>query len=215
MLTLGMALGAQTLGGNMDVIMLGFLRTDAEVGIYRMALITGSLLGFGLQSINAIILPRVATLYRKGNLMELRILLRHTSRISLALTSVIFLMLIIGGKWIIVNLFGSGYEAAYPALLIIGAGQLISAICGSVMLLINMTGNENAALRGTIGFALANIGLNSILIPPFGPEGAAAATAVSLIILNIYLWNIAWRRLGLNTLPFGPIMPTKERHQNE
>ena len=202
-LTLGLAMGAQTLGGNMDVIMLGLLADDAEVGNYKVALNGGSLVGFGLQSINMILLPRVAALHSEGKTAELQKLVTAAARLTLLFTFISCTLLVLFGQWFIITLFGAEYADGYVTLLIIGGGQLIGAIFGSVMLVVNMTGNEKHALRGTIGFALLNILLNALLIPLAGKEGAAVATAVSLAVLNLYLWYIARNKANINTFAFG------------
>lgn len=202
--TLGLTIGAQTLGGNVDIVMLGLFSDDAEVGYYKVALNGGSLVGFGLQSINMILLPRVAALHAKGKTAEIQTLVRSAARLSLLFTLIACALLVPFGQWFIVTLFGAGYASAYVTILIIGGGQLVGVMFGSVMLVVNMTGNEKYALRGTIGFALLNILLNAVLIPLFSKEGAAVATAVSLAALNLYLWYIAWHRAGINTFAFGP-----------
>ena len=202
-LTLGLALGAQTLGGNMDMVMLGLLANDTEVGNYKVALNGGSLIGFGLQSINMILLPRVAGLHANGKTIEIQALITYAARLALLFTLVAFALLVLFGQWLIVNLFGADYASSYATLLIIGGGQLVGVLFGSVMVVVNMTCNEKDTLYGTIGFALLNIALNAVLIPLAGTEGAAIATAVSLVALNLYLWFIAWHRAGINTFAFG------------
>lgn len=206
-LTLGLAVGAQTLGANMDVIMLGMMRNETEVGIYKVALNFGNVLGFGLQAINMVLLSRVAHLYHKGEFEELRKVVRAAARLALLATVPIVVLLITYGDWLINAVFGAEYAAAYVTVIIIGIGQFGGVIFGSVMLVVNMTENEKFVLRGTVGFALLNILLNGVLIPVAGKEGAAIATAVSLAALNLYLWSIAWRRAGINTLAFGPQTP--------
>ena len=206
-LTLGLTVGAQTLGANMDVIMLGMMRNEVEVGIYKVALNSGGVLGFGLQAINMVLFSRIAQLYHRGEIEEIRNLVRVAARIALLATVPILALLLIYGQWLITIVFGSEYETAYVTVIIIGTGQFVSVMFGSVLLVVNMTGNEKFALRGTIGFALLNIVLNAVLIPIAGRDGAAIATAVSLAALNFYLWFIAWRRAGINTLAFGPVEP--------
>ena len=63
---------------------------------------------------------------------------------------------------------------------------LVNALCGSVGLLLIMTGYERkaAAIMGTA--ALLNIIMNVVLIPLYGTVGAAISTAVSMVA-----WNLA------------------------
>lgn len=202
-MTLGVALGAQALGANTDVVFLGIMDEDSEVGLYKVALNGASLISFGLQSVNIILMTKFAVLYRSGAIEELQNVVTAAARIVLLFTLLACALLGFFGAWLIGTLFGPQYHGAYVVLLIIGAGQLMSALFGSVVLLLNMTGHEKDTLIGTVGFALINILLNAVLIPLFGKEGAALATAMSLIAFNGYLWFVAWRKLRVNTLAFG------------
>lgn len=198
-LTLGLAMGTQNLGGNMDVIMLNMFTGSYEVGLYKVAMTGGSLVSFGLLSINMILMSRVAGLYSKGNLSDMQSLVTAASRLALLFTLLASIFLAIFGQWLLVSLFGPEYASSYLTLLIIAAGYLMGAVFGVVMLVINMTRNEKSALFGAIGFALINVLLNAVLIPLAGKEGAAIATAVSLIIFNIYLWYIVLKQTRINT----------------
>jgi len=51
--------------------------------------------------------------------------------------------------------------------------------------MLTMTGREKLEFLNDVGILILNILLNLILIPKFGILGAAIATAVSLILLNI------------------------------
>jgi O-antigen/teichoic acid export membrane protein len=74
---------------------------------------------------------------------------------------------------------------------------MINAGMGSVGLILNMTGNEKDTLKGHIIAALVNIILNLVLIPYFGINGAAWATAVSMICWNLILGLLVFKRLGI------------------
>lgn len=202
-LTMGLANGVQVLGANTDILFLGVLTTNAEVGLYKIALSGGSLVVFGFQAVNTVMMPQVAAQYHSGDIQALKSAIRYAARLVFIFTLFTVLALLVFGQSLIVILFGSSYAGAYSTLLIIGAGHLASALFGSVVMLLSMTGHERETLIGAIAFAIMNIILNSVLVPIFGPEGAASATAASLIALNFYLWVIVRRKLGVNTLAFG------------
>lgn len=201
-MTLGLALGAQTLGGNMDVLLLGLIRTKAEVGLYKVALNGGSLVGFGLQSINIVLMSRVAELYHEGKTSELQTLVATATRLLATLTLMLYIVIALGGPRLIGLVFGQEYRDAYPTLLIVGLGQIAGVLFGTVMLVINMTGNERESLRGTLLFVLLNFTLNIALIPVAGRNGAASATAISLLAFYAYMWRAAKQKTGIDTFVF-------------
>jgi O-antigen/teichoic acid export membrane protein len=71
---------------------------------------------------------------------------------------------------------------------------------GSVAQLLNMTGHERDMARGVVIAAISNIVLNAVLIPPFGMQGAAIATATTLLIWNYLLYRDVKYRLGIETI---------------
>jgi O-antigen/teichoic acid export membrane protein len=86
----------------------------------------------------------------------------------------------------LLNLFGPEYPEALDSLRVLAIGQLINALCGPVLYILNMTGKEKDSQRIMLWVTLVNMVLNGILIPMLGILGAAIATSVSMS-----LWNIA------------------------
>ncbi len=70
------------------------------------------------------------------------------------------------------------------------------------MLLI-MTGHERVASVAVGVGAAANIGLNLLLVPRWGMDGAAVANVSSLVILNLLATIALHRRTGLDSTAFG------------
>ena len=95
--------------------------------------------------------------------------------------------------------FGEEYADGRIALAILCVGQLTNALVGSVGFLLNMTGNERDVAKGFAIAAIINIALNLVLIPLFGIEGAAFATAVSMMVWNVLLYRQARAKLGIDS----------------
>ncbi|MGH1488406.1 MAG: polysaccharide biosynthesis C-terminal domain-containing protein [Acidimicrobiales bacterium] len=70
------------------------------------------------------------------------------------------------------------------ALAILACGQFINTAAGLVGELLAMSGRELRLLQATGASAVCNVGLNLLLIPRMGIEGAAVATLVSLVVVN-------------------------------
>ncbi len=69
-----------------------------------------------------------------------------------------------------------------------------------------MTGNESYTLISRVSSTVLNVVLNALLIPRWGLEGAAIATAGSAILLN--LENTIWvrKKLGIYCTAFGKLV---------
>lgn len=201
--SLGVIAGAQTLNANLDILMLGYL-TDAETaGLYKVASTAALLPVAGMQAINMVAMPDFARAYRDGNRQRLQDIATRCARLIVATALPASLALILGGVWMLRVMFGADYVASYLPMVILVAGQLVSALFGSVITILNMTGHERDVLKGVVIASLLNIALNAALIPPFGAVGAAAATSGTVIFWNIVLHVAVQRRLSINSALLG------------
>lgn len=194
--------GFQLLNQYTDILMLGLFRNDAEVGIYQVVVTGASLVVFGLQAINMVVMPHFARIHTQGEHAQLQRLVTFSTRLTLLFALPTTFFYILWGDVLLKVIFGDTYAAGHPALSILCLGQLINAFTGSVGVLLNMTGNERETLRGVMIATGGNIFLNIMLIPPFGIAGAALATSCTLVIWNIILWRAVHCKLGIETMPF-------------
>jgi O-antigen/teichoic acid export membrane protein len=202
-LPLAILSGMQLIIQYTDILMLGLFRSADQVGIYRVVIQGGGLVVFGLEAVNMVVAPHFARLHRLGDTATLQRVATAGARASLLTALPVTLAFVLFGEFILRGIFGEAYTAGGTALAIISVGQLVNAGAGSVGFLLNMTGHERDTARGIAIGALANVVLNLVLIPHFGMNGAALATAVSMIIWNLLLWYFARRRLGIRTHGLG------------
>lgn len=200
---LALVTGLQILNHQTDLLMLGVLATTTEVGIYRVVSQIALLAVFGLQIVNMVVAPRIATLHTAGKVQRLQKLITRSSQITLLVALPLTIALIVFGEAIISVLFGEKYAPGYTPLIVLTIGQLCNAGMGSVGLLLNMTGHERTTVKGVTIAILLNIPLNTLLIPVWGMTGAALASASSLIVWNVILWQASWHILDIDTTAIG------------
>lgn len=198
----GLSATMQLINGRTDILVLGVFHTDADVGIYRVAVQIAAVVIFGLQAVNAIQGPHIAHLYAKGDMQRLQTMVTRSSQAILMFAVPIVLVIVLFGERIIRTIFGAEYQAAYIPLLILCVGQLVNASMGSVASLLNMTGHERDTTRIIIISAIVNVILNFSLAPVWGMIGAAVATASTLIVWNLLMWRKVYTRIGIETSPF-------------
>lgn len=196
--------GLQVINQYLDILMVGLLRSDSEVGIFRVVAQGSMLVAFGLQAVSIVVSPDFARLHNQGDVDRLQHLVTQTARATFVLALPVVLIFIVFGEELLIWVFGAAYGAGYTALVVLVIGQLINASMGTVGALLNMTGYERDTLRGVAVAAVTNIVLNVLLIPPFGIEGAAVATALTLAVWNIILWRFARLRLNVNSFALWP-----------
>lgn len=201
-LPLALVAGLQLINSQADIVLLGLIREDAEVGVYRVVVQMGNLVIFGLVAINQALHPHFAALYSSGELIKLQRLVTISARAILALALIPVGLFLFAGQPILGLIFGAEYIIGAMALAILAMGQLSNAAFGSVGALLNMTGHERDTMRGMMIAIVLNIVLNLTLIPRFGMAGAATATAVSFFVWNAILWFYVRRRLGIESSGF-------------
>jgi O-antigen/teichoic acid export membrane protein len=187
-----------------DIVMLGAIKGTHATGIYTVATKGAELITFILIAVNMALAPSIASLYAKKDMKRLQRLITQSARIILLISLPIGLGLIVFGHWFLL-LFGQDFTQGKTALAILSTGQLVNAATGSVGLLLIMTGLERdvAIFVGTS--ALLGIIMNAFLIPKWGMEGAAIATATRMILWNILLAIWVYKRLGIHSTALGKI----------
>ena len=183
-----------------DTMMLGWLGSARDVGLYNVAAKIGLITSF-LHIITAsVISPKAAALYEQGKKVELE---KMSQQISIGLTITGFLSLIIFvlfGKYIL-QLWGVEFIAGYSVLVIITIGQFFNISTGPTGLILIMTGHEKfISIFSTIILSF-NLILNFILIPKYGINGAAFSTTLTIIASNIIKVYILRKRVGINIIP--------------
>jgi O-antigen/teichoic acid export membrane protein len=104
--------------------------------------------------------------------------------------------------WVLRFLYGPEFAVGATALAILCFGQLLCVITGPVGSLLMMTGHERDAVKGTLAALIVTIVLAMILIPNWGLNGAATATASGMVLRNgINCWHV-FRRLDIKPLSY-------------
>ena len=182
-----------------NTIMLGIMTDAEQVGIYNIAYKVGSVGFLVIVSVSTIITPKMAELYGKGELTELRKLTHNSTRLIAILSVPIVLLLIFLSKFIL-SFFGSEVVAGSNTLIIVSLGVLFSAMAGNVDQILNMTNNQNILRNITIFCFFVNVLLSYFLIPLYGIEGAATSSLITNILINLFCILYIKKRLGFYSL---------------
>lgn len=167
-----------------DTFMLGAMVSKSELGVYNVAFKLSTLALIIIASVNTVLAPKISKLYSEKNIdgikMEVQKATKIITYIALPLVGTLILF-----KNQILSLFGDEFVFGGTTLVIISLGMLFSAMSGSVGLVLNMTNHQKQFRNFTIISAIVNILLNYLLIKNYGIEGAAIASLISTIILNL------------------------------
>ncbi len=184
-----------------DTLMISANMSNADVGIYNAALKIATISSTILVAVNSIAMPKYAELVERNDYLLFRNFVKQTSLLILLISAPFFVM-IFAFPTFMLNIFAPDYVLGREALLILACGHFFSAVSGSTIHLLNMTGKEKIARNILLVSALINVVLNYLLIPKFGITGAAIATASTTILWNALAVYFIYRQFGFLTLPF-------------
>jgi O-antigen/teichoic acid export membrane protein len=159
----------------MGILMLGWMRSAEEVGLYKAAYQTASVIPFAMMAVNLVISPSMSQLHTLGDRPRLRRLVILATGMSLAFAVPFVVMFTGGGSWFLGQVFGAEFVPAASPLVILTVASLVQITCGSLWQMLLMVGYEkSAALITAIGTGMHLIA-SAVFIPRWGPQGAAAA----------------------------------------
>lgn len=179
-----------------NILMVGYFMSPLYVGIYRVAAQIAILIIIFLSSFNAIFAPLVADLYHKKELDKLNEIFKLTTKWIFYLTIPLFIIVLFCSRQIM-TVFGNEFTIGAAVLLILAFAQLVNACTGGVGFALIMSGKERLELLNMLLICTLNIALNLLLIPRYGIIGAAIATGISIIVVNLVRLFQVERILGL------------------
>lgn len=175
-----------------DIVILGAMTSDREVGLYAPILRLVDLLFLTSSLLGSYFVVAASSAAADASGDQLRNLYITTVKWTAALTSPLFVMLVSPGA-ILALLFGSEYSGlgAISAVLVIGYGAHV--LTGFNAYLLVVLGKTRVVGLLSLVAVTVNIAFNLILIPRYGSMGAAMATSLALICLNIGNGVALWR----------------------
>ncbi len=182
-----------------DKFMLGHYIAIENVAYYGVAIYIATVIGVPARSMHQITNPLTAKLLNDNNKIELEVLYKKSSLNLFVIGGFIFLLIILNINELY-KLIPEEFSGGILVVILISFSKLMD----------NLLGNNNAVLFNSsyyrivliLGFFLAiiTIGLNIVLIPIYGINGAAFATLISVLAYNFV--KILFVQLKFGMLPF-------------
>lgn len=178
---------ATTIYTNLDTVMLGFMKSDIDVGYYNAAVKIKVILVQVVASLGGVLLPRCSYYVEKGMWAEFKRICSKALNFVVVIALPLSVYFIIYAQDAIVFLSGAEYLGAIfpmkiimPTLLFIGITNILG-----LQILVPL-GKERIVLYLEIAGAITDLLLNMILIPKFGASGAAMGTLVAeFVVLSV------------------------------
>jgi O-antigen/teichoic acid export membrane protein len=174
-----------------DRIMLSKLGSLQDVGQYAVAnrianvlllAVTGFVLAFG---------PYVFSIYARDRELEKQVRGKTLTYLIICLSTAALALTLFGQE--IVTIVAPDFDDAYKAVGLLTFSVVAFGVSTVVMAGISIVRRTKVLAVLALVAAALNIGLNFVLIPPFGMVGAAVATAAAYALLAVLHFQVAQR----------------------
>jgi len=182
---------------NLAVVYLGFVMSPAATGTFFAALQLSVAMNLFLMSSGIVVAPAIARHFHRREIDSVRNLCLVTVSAVAIPTIIIFATFLIFGHQIL-GLFGEGFESGYTALLILSAGNLVNALSGPTIPMMEMTGSERPYFRIILATNITALLLIAVLTPLWGTVGAAIAVAFATSAWNVGCIAYCRKNLGVD-----------------
>lgn len=185
---------------SVDTTILSKMRPPADVGFYGAAVRVANVLTYVPLMVATAMFPTAARVFHQSPESARELFF-----------GVIRAMTLIGVPMAVGNtlltqpvidlLYGYSYHEAANPLLVLGWAAGVYCLSTPMVLLLNAIDRQKYA-TGVVGIAaLANVVLNILLIPFWGPTGAAIATLIAQIAILVLCWRKVgriWGKIGIS-----------------
>jgi O-antigen/teichoic acid export membrane protein len=194
-LPLGVVDVLRQLDGTFGIIIVGWLSSGVELGVFRVAVACAAVTAMPMIILHVVVAPRLSRLNHFGEKAELQRVLTWVSATMIAIMLPMTIMTFLFSKAIIGLVFGEAYGPAWLPLSVMTLAYLTHGLFGMGAILLAMCGGERALARIYLLAVGAAIAAGVPLILLWGGAGAAAAQ-----IISAFLIGTLSRRYGRQTL---------------
>jgi O-antigen/teichoic acid export membrane protein len=194
---------------NSDVIIVGFFVSPDQVAVYFAAAKTMALVHFVYYAVKAGASPRFSQLVSAGDTAGIANFAARTAAWTFWPSLALGAMILLAGPFLL-SLFGPGFADGELLMAILFAGILAKAMIGPGEVLLTMAGHQMICAFIYLLVLITHLCLSVSLIPHYGLQGAAAATATAMTVEAILLFLVVRHRIGIAMLVFAPRRHTHE-----
>ena len=183
-----------------DVLLVAALGGLTAAAVYAVAGRFVVLIQFANQGISQSVQPRLAEALATGDRATANHLYRTATGWLVLVTWPISLLVILFAP-VYLRLFGDGYTAGAPVVVVLACAMLVATGCGMVDMVLAMAGRTSWNLVNVLVALGVTVGLDVLLIPRYGALGAAIGLACAMVANNVLPLIQVGRAAGLH--PFG------------
>ncbi len=177
-----------------DLLLVNLFLAPAFVGYYSISVMIAEKIWYVPDVLSVVLHPRVA----HGSDMDANRDTTMISRQTLLIITFCCLIILLTGRFAIRLLFSERFLPAVTPLFVLLPGVISASLSRIITSDLLARGHPRVALWAGLASLVTNIGLNLVLIPMFGVNGAALATTVSYSMNAIVVVSAFVRIAGVS-----------------
>lgn len=198
---------------NADTILVGLLVDTESAGIYFNAFRTAGLMTLFSFAVTLVVAPMLAQHFHAGDLRKAQAITAAGSWAGFAFALVAFVTFALFGSQVM-SLFGDGYDAAYPILMLLSFGLLVDAAAGPTRTVMMMTGHERTFVYAFGLVTAIGIAAQIAVLPFYGLLGAALVNMITRIVAQLVLGWWCYTRVGIDPTILGVLKINRHAEVN-
>jgi O-antigen/teichoic acid export membrane protein len=191
---------------NIESLLLGSLNTVSTVGIYSVAKRINVVGHVSYLAILGGVRPTLASLHDAGDKDSLSSVYTTATRWTLAVNLPFFLVIVMFPSELL-GVFGEDFREGATALVVLATAELVNAGTGVCQSMIDMTGHTKVKLFNSFLWMALAVGGGFVLIPGLGVLGAAIASFIAIVTVNLLSLLQVWVLEGLNPFDLRSLKP--------
>jgi O-antigen/teichoic acid export membrane protein len=184
---------------NIDIIMIAKLIGEKETGIYSIVFFMGTVVEIPRRALSQISVPVIASAWQTNDLDAIKQIYQKTA-INQLIVAALVLGLILLNIQDVFSLMPKGaiYGQGVYVVVFIGFTRFVDMLMGANNEILLYSRYYRFNLITNVILAIIMIGLNFILIPIYGINGAAFATLLSTIMFNLIRFIFLLVKYGMH-----------------
>lgn len=196
---IALSLGATYILSQADLWACGTLLARSDVAVYGIAQRFNAIISMPMMIFGSVVMPTLAELMAKGDLKRLHSVVSRGTFITSVCTLTVYLGAGLVGFPAMRILFGEAYTAAFPLFMILGLGQVLSAVSGPNGYLLLLCGQQKAAMVATLAAVVVLVASAWFGGTYFGAIGIASASTLALTVQTIWMWTQVRSRIKISS----------------
>ena len=181
---------ASTINANTDTVMLGFFKSDYDVGLYSFSVKIKNILVSLNTAALTVIIPKLSECAAQKKYDEFRALVRKSADIVMFIACAVSIFFSAFSTEAISILGGEKYQPAHSAMIVLNVSVIVLGMTWVLgVAVLQPLGRQQDYAKTMWGATVINVALNAVLIPVLGVTGAAVATlATEMFNLMAFWW---------------------------